>query len=339
MSTQLWSVQAQRPARWVPLNLTGAYHVRNDFRNGALRPGASVTFLDQPLTTNAWGMRDRDRATAKPEGTYRIALLGPSHVMGSGVADGETFAAFLEALLNADLASWGGAEQPVHRYEVLNFGVAGYSLLDQLALLEEGALAFQPDAVFITDSPGLRLSVVDHLLGALSRRVDIPYPELEELIRPTGVLALSEEGIPVPFDFLRALLEGAGVETRMPGREAALRLRPEGSAIVRWTLAKIADVVRAHGAVPVFVALDNVREAPFGPVRALPLEGAADAGFLVFDLFDLWQDRDRAALQIAPWDEHPNAAGHRLIAERLLELMGQHASELGLGREVALGSR
>ena len=104
MSAQLWNVQAKRPTHWVALGSTEAYRVRNDFLRGDLRPDAHIVFEDQPLTTNHWGMRDRDRLLAKPAGTYRIALLGPSHVMGSGVADGETFARFP-----------GGAIEPVRR--------------------------------------------------------------------------------------------------------------------------------------------------------------------------------------------------------------------------------
>ncbi len=125
-----------------------------------VRARASV-FLDQPLTVNRWGMRDRDTSLEKPPGTYRIALLGPSHVMGSGVADGETFADYLEERLNQS----AGAASPV-RYEVLNFGVAGYSMLEQLAMLEDRVFAFQPDAVFVTDSPRAAGPIVD----AASRR-------------------------------------------------------------------------------------------------------------------------------------------------------------------------
>ena len=100
MSAHLWSIQAQRPAHWVGLIYTEAYCQRDDFLRDDLRPGASIVFLDQPLTINRWGMRDRDYPLAKPGGTYRIALLGPSHVMGSGVADGQTFADYLEEELN-----------------------------------------------------------------------------------------------------------------------------------------------------------------------------------------------------------------------------------------------
>jgi hypothetical protein len=97
-------------------------------------------------------------------------------------------------------------------------------------------------------------------------------------------------------------------------------------------LERMATVTRQHGAVPVFVALDNVVEPSASEVRAL--RDADAAGFLVFNLFDLWQNREKSALRVAEWDNHPNAAGHQLIADRLFELMRQHRSELRLGTTV-----
>ena len=75
----------------------------------------------------------------------------------------------------------------------------------------------------------------------------------------------------------------------------------------------MAAVTREHGAVPVFVALNNVMDPSASEARAL--QDADAAGFLVFNLLDLWQNRDKSALRVAEWDEHPNAAGHRLIAD------------------------
>jgi hypothetical protein len=319
MSASLWNVRAKRPKHWVGLNATRAYRARNDFLDGDLRPGVHITFLDHDLTTNRWGMRDRDCSLVKPGGTYRIALLGPSHVMGSGVADGETFADFLEERLNRD--SNGG----VH-FEVLNFGVAGYSLLAQAFMLEDRALKFQPDAVVITEGPRLKGGVVGHLLRAIATRASLPFPGLEALVRGTGALALADTGFPVPFESVRSLLRSCGVQTRMPWDEAGRRLGFAADDIVRWTLKHVASTTREHNAVPIFLALDNVDDPPAEPVRAL--EDAHAAGFLVFNLFDLWQNRDKDALRLGEWDHHPNAVANKLIAERLFELIQQHHAEL-----------
>jgi hypothetical protein len=328
MSAQLWEVEARKPAHWVGLSYTAAYHARDDFLGGELRPEATIRFLDQPLTVNRWGMRDRETPREKPAGTYRIALLGPSHVMGSGVADGETFADFLEARLNASADPSGPA-----RYEVLNFGVAGYSLLQQLALLEDRVFAFQPDAVFVTDSPRGKGPVVEHLLDVLTRRIAIPYPDLEARLRRSGVTAVGDPGAPVPFRNVRALLGAAGVETRMPWREAERRLRLESDGYFIWTLGHIRSVLRTRGVEPVFLALDNVVD-PL-PAGAVIVREAEAEGFLVFDLYDLWKDRDQEALRIGSADHHPNAVATRLIAEQVFDRIQQHRAELGIGTPAA----
>jgi hypothetical protein len=185
---------------------------------------------------------------------------------------------------------------------------------------------FQPDAVFITDSHGSKVAVVKDLAHIIVKGVTIPYPDLKVLASRLGVNAVNDSGLPVPFESVRALLGAVGIKTRMLGREATSRLRPGGDSLVRWTLERMAAVIRGHGAVPVFVALNNVMDP--SDVRARP--DADAAGFLVFNLLDLWQNRDKSALRAAEWDNHPNAAGHRLIANQLFELMEQHRSELRL---------
>ena len=323
MSANLWSVQAARPRHWVGLSSTAAWRRRDDFLGGDLQPGARIVFNDQPLTVNRWGMRDRDRALEKPKHTYRIAVLGPSHVMGSAVADGDTFSDALERRLNRE-----ADQKSTIRYEVLNFGVAGFSLVQQLAMLEERALQFRPDAVFITDSSGLNGPILPHLINVVASRTTIPYPELEAIIGQTGVRALAGDGVPAPFHSVRSLLNAAGVRTRMPFHEANHRLRLSIDDVRRWTLRRLAEVTRQHGAVPVFVALDNVLESP--AVHRGVLEEAAAAGFIVFNLLDVWQGREKDSLRIGAWDDHPNAAGYRVVAEHLVTLMQQSRAELRL---------
>jgi hypothetical protein len=148
------------------------------------------------------------------------------------------------------------------------------------------------------------------------------------MIRKTGAHELGKPGLPIPFERLRGLIESIGIPTRMLGREAERRLRPIGDELVRWTLTHIAVITRSHGATPVFIALNNVKDASSKEFQAL--QDAKSAGFLVFNLIDLWQKQNKAALRVASWDEHANATGNRLIADRIFELIQQHRSALRL---------
>ena len=323
MSAQLWDVTAQKPAHWTSLGAAGAYHVRDDFLRGELRPSVSVVFNDQILTTNAWGMRDRERTLAKPPGIYRIALLGPSYVMGSGVADTDTISRLLEQRLNEPGTATAG-----QKVEVLNFGVAAYALTQQLAALKDHVLRFQPDAVIFVDSANLGEPVVQHLLNTIAFHQASNFSRLNEALARSGATALGRDGVAVPFDAGRSVVELFGFKTRMPWAEAEQRLRRSANGTVRATLEEMTAIVREHGAVPVFLALNTVSEPPQHPIPAL--RDAAEAGMIVFDLFDIWRGRNFDALRVAAWDNHPNAAGNQLISERLCKLIHQHAPELGL---------
>jgi hypothetical protein len=270
-------------------------------------------------------MRDIERTPEKPADTYRIAVLGPSHVMGSGVADGETITRLLEQELNES------AELRGMRYEVLNFGVAGYALTHYLAMLQDRVFSFQPDAVFIIDSPTrVPERVVGHLNSVTVARREIPFPALAEAVAEADVDALGREGVAVPFAGARAILEKFGVRTRMPWHEGEQRLRRHGDRLVKVAFEQIAMLARQHRAVPVFVGLDNVDDSP----RARTLSSfdeAREAGLLVFDLLDLWSNRDMKSLRISEWDKHPNVDANRLTAERLRDLIREHGEELRLG--------
>lgn len=94
---------------------------------------------------NALGMRGPERDTRKPEGTFRILVLGDSIAYGAGVDSELTFSGRLEATLTH--------HHPERSFEVLNAGVVGYNTEQELATLEEWSDRLDPDAVVLAYCP------------------------------------------------------------------------------------------------------------------------------------------------------------------------------------------
>ncbi len=107
-----------------------------------LRPSIEVNFQKVPVRINSCGMRGGEVAITKAPGTYRIALLGDSFAFGWGVKEDESFAAVMERSLNRH--SHGSP-----RFEVLNFGVPGYSTFQEVHKFITTDSDFNPDAVLV----------------------------------------------------------------------------------------------------------------------------------------------------------------------------------------------
>ena len=125
----------------VPLR-TIIYPHPNDQIIFDLRPNLNVRFQRAAVRTNSCGMRGPDYTIAKPENTFRIAVIGDSFTFGWGVEESQTFVAQMEQTLNRH-------SKGAPRYEVMNFGVPGYSTFQEVARFEELALDFSPDAVVV----------------------------------------------------------------------------------------------------------------------------------------------------------------------------------------------
>ena len=284
---------------------------RHDLLLSELQPSRSTIWNGRPFSTNRWGMRDREYERQKPANTLRIALLGPSHVMGNNVADGEDFETLVEDRLNAGF-SYG----IYHHFEILNFGVDDYSLPQQLAMLEQRALAFSPDIVIVTHFLDNREMTQDFLLSVGRQGLAVENPELEKILAGAGLREMGTDGVPIPYAFARRVAARLGVQTRMPYGESRSRAIRVADQVLAHSFSRFAKGMRAASIAAAVLALNVVvDENP-----SIPLRDVLDRENLkVFDLFDVYTSVDRPSIRVASWDDHPNAGGHRLIAARFYD--------------------
>jgi hypothetical protein len=260
--------------------------------------------------SNALGFRD-ERAAAPAPGERRVAIIGDSFSFGYGVAFEETFGARIDASLA------GAAVQ--------NFALPGYGI-DQMWLTErKHVLALRPALLivaFISDDFSRSLTSHRYLM-----HLNKPAFELDG-----GALRMqSPERRPPAW---RAYL--ANHSYLWAGVRHLVRLAGHHYPVGRWwdlnraLLDRIRADAEAAEARVLFVYLFTRKPRPFpGLARYMRATSA--------DFVDLGSP---PRMLTFPGDGHPNAEGHRYIADGILEWIRREMPELAApaaGRATASG--
>lgn len=111
---------------------------RNDRIVFELYPGYKIGAIDAKIS--AQGLNDRYYPPRKPQGVFRIAVVGDSSSFGWMVPRADSFPKILERRLN---------ERKQKRFEVINFSVPGYNTAQELALIQDRVVRFDPDMVLL----------------------------------------------------------------------------------------------------------------------------------------------------------------------------------------------
>lgn len=252
------------------------YLPRPDFARGAVR-------------INSHGFRDREFPVAKPPGTFRIVVLGDSIVWGHRLPLEDTFAKQLEGLLNA-------RPGPGPTYEVLNFGVSGYSARQEVGIFRARAAAFQPDLVIVgfcvNDEyySSVEGDFLDGGSGSLFRRWFLfEHAEL-------SLLELTRRHFP------------------------ALASRFRSTVDVRKHLADLASLRGgARSLIVIFPVLESLDAYRDGGSHRRLADAAAGLPFVVHDLLPDFRGRPDLAYRVDPRDViHPNRLGNEVAARAAL---------------------
>jgi hypothetical protein len=299
-----WNNRVQAPPGWEPLEQSDLVRKVESVYRYELVPGYRQEFRGVVTTVNQWGMRDQDYPREKPAGTFRIALLGASYEMGSGVNDGEDFSTLVEARLNE--AQVSGRYQ---RYEILNFAVGGYSILQNRQLLEDKVFDFQPDVVVVTGHSGDAGRTLLIYMQMIQNGIPLP-PRLEEIRLRLGI----ERAMTPPE--LRRILKAGGLGL--------------GDEVLGWGYAEIVRMCRERGVTPVWMFVPRTDGLRRGETVEHISGTAQEAGFLVLSLDGAYGSRAKETVWIGAWDAHPNAFGHQLLADRFYQELLNHAEALNL---------
>lgn len=145
------------------------FYQRDGVRGVSLLPGAEGWYRKEGeayVRINSDGLRDQEHATTKPEGTFRIAVVGDSYCEAFQVSLEEAF----WSVMGKKLEECGGF--PARKIEVINFGVSGYGTAQELLTLREKVWKYSPDLVLLAVTTNNDITDNSRVL---KRTDDIPY--------------------------------------------------------------------------------------------------------------------------------------------------------------------
>lgn len=134
----------QYPMDWYDLTdfKTGnATYKKLKLNHEQISDGITVRLKPVYVKINSDGFRDREFSIEKPPNTFRIIMSGDSIPFGQGVEVEDTLPKQLESILNSRQNSWN--------YEVLNFGVPGHNIREEVEMFKDNGLKYNPDLLII----------------------------------------------------------------------------------------------------------------------------------------------------------------------------------------------
>jgi lysophospholipase L1-like esterase len=277
------------------------------------RPNARGLVGGALFETNSAGFRGPERTQRKPPGTFRIAVLGDSVAMGSGVTLEETYAYRLERAL--------AAAHPERRFEVLNFGVGGMNAWSVIDRLDRLALRYDPDLLVY----GYTLNDIEG--PAYRRSVDAAFTNpLRFAASPLRVWRLLGPRVAS----LRELLSAPRGSYTFELDDNYFH-NPEAWRAVQQALDRFAAVARERGVCAV-VLMDtrlywlNALH-PFHRHYRAVIEAVRERGLVAVESFPAHRGERAEALWVSPIDPHPNARGHEILFEALYAGLSQLPAE------------
>jgi hypothetical protein len=248
-----------------------------------LKPDREQLFKLALVRTNSRGLHDVEYPFRKRSATYRIAVLGDSQSMASGVVLEDAYHSVLEERLNA--ASDG------RRYEVINFAVGGYNPGQYVAVLQGKVPAYDPDLVLVGYTPG------NDARGNFSRKSYVEKPVENGFFK----------------SFLLDILARAYENWSGDGPSRHRNLSAPEARFVERAFSELKRVCDSAGVGLLIVYLERIERVDRPEVRGI----AERLGIEFLDTTDDFRGIPLGETKIFRIDRHPNPMAHRIFAEAI----------------------
>ena len=278
-----------------------------------LRPGG-LARGEVEYRVNELGLRGPETTLEKPPGVRRVAVLGDSIAFGYWVADEQGFARQLEALLRS---APGGSE-----VEVLNFGVPGYNLEQEIEALRMKALAFSPDVVVVlfclNDLEGLFSYELGLVQERSERRRSVLGAVREWLVDRSRLFAWVEYRL-TELDARRSFVKA---KNPLEGRLYAEALSEQKKALTAQ-FAVLHSLLASRGIPGLIVVVpvmgDRFDRYPHRDLHRAVVETAEAESLSALDLLDCFSSYPFRDLRVDV--VHPSPLGHRVAAHAVRDAL------------------
>lgn len=273
-------------------------------------PDPRLAYVPKPGSgdINADGFRDRDFGRSKPQGTYRIVVIGDSIGFGycnetRAIPVDRTFPRLLENELNAD------GPTGIDRFEVLNFSVSGYDTIQEAAFLEAKALAYDPDLVLVAFCLN-DLTLASRELFLLNKDTDWnAYRETAELLYRNAIFR--SHLVRLVWYRLSSRPADSGIEETTDGSPRGMPRALQGFRELR----RLSSESGFETLVVIFPMFREFERYPSRHQHDAIAAAARAHGFDAFDLLPSYAEASHAADLCTPCcDLHPNQDGHAVTA-------------------------
>ncbi len=264
---------------------------------------ASIRLVSSQFQLNSQGLRDYEIPIEKPAGETRVLCLGDSFTWGQMVALDETYAKCLERDLRASM--------PGRAVTVINSGRLGWNTADEFEWFVRQGVQYEPDIVVVgfclNDAEGDHYTLARLLPESVEQRFAWSYFYFFLKYR-VHLLKVKLGLTPGYTEYILSLYAPDSFAWKKSKR--ALRM--------------IADTARERGArvlVAVFPIVSEWETYPFTPVHEEVMAFCESRGIPAIDVLGSFRTSPLRweKLRVGPADRHPSAAGHRIIADGILE--------------------